>query len=49
MTSNLHMTEISVERTLRIERADVPVRMTMVYTHVLNRGGKGFRSLVDSL
>ena len=25
------------------------VKTTMIYTHVLNRGGKGVRSLMDSL
>jgi len=36
-------------RTVQELLGDQDVRTTMIYTHVLNRGGKGVRSPADSL
>jgi site-specific recombinase XerD len=36
-------------RTVQELRGHEDVKTTMIYTHVLNRGGKGVRSPMDSL
>jgi site-specific recombinase XerD len=41
--------QAAVNRTVQELLGHKNVKATMIYTHVLNRGGKGVRSTVDGL
>jgi len=43
------MPELSMSAMLKIWTGHRSVKTTMIYTHVLNRGGRGVQSPVDRL